>query len=332
MGSICLLVLLVVNAVLGKSALRYSLEDASDHFETFISTYEKEYDETERALRFEIFMKNLEKINNLNSRSDTAVFGITQFSDLTTEEFIQQYTGYRSSNSTANKAKTISKGPKINLKFGDAPESFDWRKQGVVSVVKDQRRCGSCWAFSTIATVESAYAIKTGQSVLLSEQQLVDCATNYCAGCQGGIPHYACEYLKLNGVMSADSYPYKGIDDQCKYNSENIRVQVKNCLDLLVSEDELANKLANIGPLSIAIDAGVLQQYHGGIIADNYCSGSQIDHAVVLVGYGTDENGIKYWVVKNSWGIGFGEQGYFRMQRGVNCLGVMNTPALAIEV
>ncbi|XP_047544552.1 thiol protease aleurain-like [Vanessa atalanta] len=332
MGAICLLVLLAVNAVLGKSALRYNPEDASDHFETFISTYEKEYDETEKAHRFEIFMKNLEIINYLNSRSKTAVFGITQFSDLTSEEFIQQYTGYRSSNHTANKTKVISKEPKINLKFEDTPESFDWREKGVVSDVKDQLHCGSCWAFSTIATVESAYAIKTNQSVLLSEQQLVDCVTDHCEGCRGGLPNYACEYLKLNGVMSADSYPYEGRDDQCKYNSKNIKVQVKNCLELSVSEDELANKLATIGPLSIAIDSHVLRHYHGGIIADDFCSGSKLNHAVLLVGYGTDGNGNKYWVVKNSWGVGFGEQGYFKMQRGVNCLSVMNTPPLAIAI
>ncbi|XP_046961306.1 thiol protease aleurain-like [Vanessa cardui] len=303
---------------MGKSALRYDLEDAYDYFETFIKTYGKQYDETEKAERFEIFKENLEKINDLNARSDNAVFGVTQFSDLTTEEFLQKHTGYRSIDDTDN---NVNKS-ETNLNLEDTPESFDWRSKGVVSVVRDQGNCGSCWAFSTMSNVESAYAIKTNQSVLLSEQQLVDCATDNCVGCNGGIAKYACEYLKSKGAMSEDSYPYIDGEGKCKYNSKNVVVQVKNCLELSVSEDELAT-----------IAGAALHHYYGGLIANNMCSESnKIDHAVLLVGYGTDEDGNKYWVGKNSWGPGFGEQGFFKMQRGVNCLSLMDKTALAIEV
>ncbi|XP_050361915.1 uncharacterized protein LOC126781132 [Nymphalis io] len=329
MSSICLVALFVVNTVLAKSILRYNPEDATEHFETFIRTYDKEYDETEKAVRFEIFMKNLEEINDLNKRSDSAVFGITEFTDLTSEEFIQQYTGYKRSNHTSNKTKPLrNSGKKTNMKLKDTPESFDWRDKGVVSAVKSQGQCGSCWAFSIIGNVESAYAIKTNKSVVLSEQQLLDCDKK-CGGCDGGDTTMACEYLQQYGSITERSYPYEASNGRCKYNSNKVKVNVASCMAVNVTEDKLAEKLISIGPLSIALDASALQTYHGGILTNDSCSATDINHAVLLVGYGTDEAGIKYWLVKNSWGTIFGEDGYFKMQRGVNCLAFMKDPHLS---
>ncbi|XP_064076655.1 uncharacterized protein LOC135194777 [Vanessa tameamea] len=256
--------------------------------------------------------------------------GITKFSDLTLEEFKQKYTGLKISNYT-DKAKTITEGPKINLKLKDIPDSFDWRSKGMVSIVRNQGTCRSCWAFSTIGNVESAYAIKTQQSVILSEQQLVDCANDHCNGCAGGTLLNACEYLQSHGAMSEDSYSYIGRDGQCKYNPNNVKVKVNDCLSLKVSEDELAEKLVTIGPLSVGIDSEALQQYNGEPITEG-CPGSTPDHAVLLVGYETDAVGNKYWLVKNSWGANWGDEGYFKMQRGVNCLNIMEIPAVTAIV
>ncbi|XP_046961305.1 procathepsin L-like [Vanessa cardui] len=320
----------MVNAVLGKSAIRYNLEDAYDHFETFIQTYEKEYDETEKAERFEIFMNNLEHINYLNSRNDSAIYGITKFTDLTAEEFQQKYTGLKIGNYTDD-TNIIRQYPILNMKLKEIPDSFDWRSKGVVTPARLQGDCGACWAFSIMGNIESAYAIKTQQTVILSEQQLVDCVTD-CNSCIDGFPINACRYLQSHGAMSEDSYPYVARTGPCKYNADNVKVKVTDCVSLKVSEDELAEKLVTIGPLSIAIASAALQAYNGEPITAKGCSGSPTNHAVLLVGYGTDANGMKYWLAKNSWGNNWGDQGYFKMQRGVNCLNIVDSPAVTAIV
>ncbi|XP_026489282.2 procathepsin L-like [Vanessa tameamea] len=322
-----LIVLFVVNSVLAKNILRYNLEDASKHFETFRRTYNKEYDGTEKALRFEIFVKNLEKINELNEGSDSPVFGITQFSDLTSEEFVQMYSGYKSDNRTAYLIDRSAMEEHYIAR--DIPESFDWRDKKVVGEVKNQGQCQCCWAFAVTGNLESAYAIKHNQSVRLSEQQLVDC-DKMCSGCNGGNVGVACEYLRQCGSMTEDKYPYEERDNVCRYNSTNIRVKVKSCRAIQVTEDELAYQLYSIGPLMIGVNSEKLQPYRGGLLTD--CKAGEINHAILLVGYGTDEDGNKYWLAKNSWGTVFGEHGYLRMLRGVNCLNLMAEPAITAVV
>lgn len=308
-----------------KNILRYSLEDARDHFENFIQTYNKEYDEEERAVRYEIFVKNLEKINSLNENSDGAVFGINKFSDLTSEEFVQRHTGYVSSNVSG----ICINSNDLNLKPVDVPEEFDWRQKRVVTAVKNQIHCGSCWAFSAIGTVESAYAIKTNQLVDLSEQELIDCDKK-SYGCRFGNPETALKYIQDNGATTEEVYPYEARDGMCRLNPQKVKVRVKNCVTVQAKEDEFAEKLLQLGPLSIAVDGEVVKHYLGGILKE--CKGRSVNHAVLLVGYGKGEDGKPYWLVKNSWGADWGENGYFRMPRGVNCVFVANTAPLGVVI
>ncbi|XP_061378719.1 uncharacterized protein LOC133319209 [Danaus plexippus] len=306
----------VYSRELGQKHL-YSLEEAPTLFEQFIKDYNKEYDEIEKEERFKIFVNNLKDINAMNERSSNAVYGINKFSDLSKEEFVKFYTGLKREESPSNEDHKKTDLPKsFNV---TAPDQFDWRKKGVVSSVKNQRFCGSCWAFSVAGNVESINAIKTGKLIDVSEQQLVDC-DEWNFGCSGGMPLLAMSYFHKKGAMSLESYPYVGKEGQCRYNSSKVVIRLKDYQYFIaLSEDEIKEYLYNIGPLSIDIDSSQIHHYKGGIVIKECQEVKKTNHAVLLVGYGK-ENGVEYWIVKNSWGQNWGEKGYFRIQRGVNCL------------
>ncbi|XP_050667715.1 uncharacterized protein LOC126967282 [Leptidea sinapis] len=204
------------------------------------------------------------------------------------------------------------------------PDSFDWRDKNVVTPVKNQGACGSCWAFSCIGSVESQYAIKNQRLALFSEQQLVDC-DDRSFGCAGSMGiDYPFLYLMEKGGLLESDYPYIGMDGVCQYKQEKVQVKLSGCRSLVVNGDEekLKALIYKYGPASIAVAASELKSYRGGIVSDYTCYDYSVNHAVLLVGYGS-EGGVPYWIVKNSWGSEWGENGFFRMQRGVNCLNLL---------
>jgi len=208
------------------------------------------------------------------------------------------------------------------------PESHDWRAYGAVSGVKDQGQCGSCWAFSTVGNIEGQYAIKYKQMKLFSEQQLVSC-DNYDGGCQGGWMERAMTYIQYNGgLTTSDVWPYYSGNNNAGYcyqiSQNQVAVQVVKSEILSTDETEIKKALYSRGPLAVVLNAGAsLQYYVKGIIdLSSYdCNPWNLDHAVLIVGYGT-ENGKDYWIVKNSWGYWWGENGFFRIARGKGTCGI----------
>lgn len=202
-----------------------------------------------------------------------------------------------------------------------APPSVDWRDRGVVSNVKDQKHCGSCYAMATISSIESQLILKTGKVVELSVQEIVDCARNYeTFGCDGGLKFRVFDYVKDNsGITSALDYPYVGANGECK-SSRNVKVPIKlkSFVELKPKDEEMLKQaVAQVGPIVVAMDINheSLMRYSGGIYYEPNCS-DDTNHALLLVGYG-NVNGTDFWIVKNSFGVKWGEGGFLRIARNL---------------
>ena len=298
-------------------------------FQKFMNKYNKKYESIREYLgRYIVFKRNVMKL--LKQKNLSYKTGITKFFDLTRQEFAKTYL-----NLNYGAMNVVNLKPyKMNAK-NDSPDSWDWRDKGVVAPVKDQASCGSCWAFSAVANLEGLYAQNKGTLVRLSEQLLVDC-DYYDSGCNGGLMEYAFTFLQENGgINTEDDYPYVGYQQSCAADpSKYVDMQVTGynalCDFSECDEGEMKDFLYETGPLSVALNADPLMWYESGIIDDDSCDPSALDHGVTLVGYGT-EDGVDYWLVKNSWGEGWGEDGYFRMVRGKGMCGI-NTYVITATV
>ncbi|XP_041004830.1 thiol protease aleurain-like [Juglans microcarpa x Juglans regia] len=290
-------------------------------FARFAHRYGKRYETGEEMkLRFEIFSENLKLIRSTNRKGLSYKLAVNHFADWTWEEFQRHRLGA---------AQNCSATLKGNHKLTDVvlPETKDWREEGIVSPVKDQGHCGSCWTFSTTGALEAAYAQAFGKGISLSEQQLVDCAgafNNF--GCSGGLPSQAFEYIKYNGGLDTEeAYPYAGKDGACKFSAENVGVQVLDSVNItLGAEDELKHAVAIVRPVSVAFQVvNSFRFYKEGVYTSDTCGTTPMDvnHAVLAVGYGVEDD-ISYWLVKNSWGENWGDSGYFKMELGKNMCGI----------
>jgi len=196
--------------------------------------------------------------------------------------------------------------------------SVDWRNENKVSSVKNQGQCGGCWAFSSVGAIESAWAIKHNILYDLSEQELIDCSSKN-NGCEGGSMDLAFQYVIENGLCSNVSYPYTAQDGSCDDNCKTL-VQISNYSDILENSEKMLALAVQHQPVSVAIQANKrsFQMYQSGIYSDIDC-GFELDHGVLLVGYGYDKKyDMDYWIVKNSWSTSWGENGYIRIQKGIN--------------
>ncbi|XP_027343842.1 ervatamin-B-like [Abrus precatorius] len=289
---------------------RTQLESSvANTFQQWMSQYERSYaDVAEKEKRFKIFMRNLEYIENFNNGANKSyVLGLNQFADLTYEEFIASRTGLK----LPTLYSTNSVAPILNL--SDVPPSMDWREKQAVTNVKDQGQCGSCWAFSAVAAMEGIVKIKTGKLISLSEQELVDCNQ----GCGGGFMDKAFNYVKQNqGLASENDYPYQGVVGTCQ-NGMARAAQISGYVDVPANNEEQLLQAVAMQPVSVIISTDKeFHLYKEGIFTGP-CETFTQDHAVTAIGYGTMEDGTKYWLVKNSWGEGWGERGYMRLQRDV---------------
>ncbi|CAM8981586.1 unnamed protein product [Rhodiola kirilowii] len=290
-------------------------------FARFAHKYGKRYETAEEIkLRFEIFRDNLKLIRMSNKKERSYTLAVNEFADWTWEEF----RGHR-----LGAAQNCSATDKGNHQLTDAvlPDLKDWREVGIVSPVKDQGHCGSCWTFSTTGALEAAYSQAFGKGISLSEQQLVDCARPFNNfGCSGGLPSQAFEYIKYNGGLDTEeAYPYTGKDGACKFSSVNIGVKVIDSVNITQgAEDELKHAVGAVRPVSVAFEVvSGFRFYSEGVYTSDSCGRDPMDvnHAVLAVGYGV-EDGVPYWLIKNSWGSSWGDHGYFKMELGKNMCGV----------
>jgi len=274
---------------------------------------------------FNNWLENREKINNHNNPFELE---LNFFADIN-HSLYKDKQGYNS--------KMFKSKNKLNSlclpKDPTLPPHFDWREMGVVTPVKNQGQCGSCWAFSAVASMEGQHAMKTSKLLSLSESQIVNCDSTD-EGCLGGWPDGAFEYAIKNGMELEKDFPYQPIDGNCTYNKSKVAARFSNFTDVIGGEYALQKAVVEIGPISVAIDASGFnfQYYKEGVYYDKQCSSQMLDHAVLVVGYGTTSNGTDYWIVKNSWGENWGNKGYIWMSRnrGNNC-GIASKPSYPIN-
>jgi len=282
---------------------------AHKQFINFMGHHNKQYKSDEEFMqRLSVFQTNLKRYDEWNSNSTpgSAWFGVTQFSDLTDEEFSEMYL-------MKNLPPYEPTGGLLEVDMNvKAPTTWDWRTKGVVSAVKNQGQCGSCWAFSATENIESVWKIKGNSLPILSPQQIVDCDKD-CYGCGGGWPYRAVNYVKsAGGQDSEQSYPYHARNQQCQFKPGNVVAKVTGYKSVSKDETQIQTALTTTSPFSICVDASRWSSYKGGVMMATQC-GHNTDHCVQLVGY--DATGsTPYWIVRNSWGTGWGESGIIRLQ------------------
>eukprot|EP01099_Mayorella_cantabrigiensis_P001005 TRINITY_DN141_c0_g1_i5.p1 TRINITY_DN141_c0_g1~~TRINITY_DN141_c0_g1_i5.p1 ORF type:complete len:337 (-),score=77.85 TRINITY_DN141_c0_g1_i5:148-1158(-) len=296
----------------------FSEQEYADAFEQWVETHNKRYDSEELLYRFRVFSQNMDFVARFNTEEHTYEVGLNRFADLTNTEFMERYAGLH-----APLVHTIdSEHLYVPEQTQALPASLDWRSKGVVTAVKDQGACGSCWSFSTTGSVEGAWALNYSL-VSLSEQNLMDCSWSYGnRACNGGWMDNAFKYIIANGGIDTEaSYPYKAVSSYtCLYNSAYRGAKITSYKDVTSgSEPALQNAVVYRGPVSVAIDAShsSFQLYKSGVYYEPACSSTQLDHGVLVVGYGSS-SGSDYWIVKNSWGTSWGQAGYIWMARNKN--------------
>jgi len=291
-------------------------------FEEYVEDFGKVYTSAEdRKLHQEIFNIKLREVIEFNAdSSQTWKKGVNQFTDMTVAEF-QAYKGLNTEQMYARKLSL----PRASIPYTrTVPDSVDWRTKNAVSPVKNQGGCGSCWAFSAVESIESSVFLNTGKMPILSPQNIVSCTPNpqHCGGtggCDGATPELAFDYTKAKNIASEADYPYTARTGTCKEGKKTatvsgyVKLGENNYTDLLQA-------VANVGPISISVDANAWGAYSSGVF--NGCAKAPrnviIDHAVQLVGYGTDSSKKDYWIIRNSWGGSWGEKGYMRMARAAD--------------
>jgi len=305
-----LLGLLVLASALTETEYRTAFDD-------FKVQFGKTYLESEENHRYTVFKSNLDFVNSWDAEARGFEVGINEFADLSTEEF-----------------KSLYNGMNVNLPYDPVEENWpatiqvtgdtvNWANKGAVTPIKNQGQCGSCWSFSATGSLEGEKFIKTGTLTSLSEQNLCDCSTSYGnQGCQGGLMDNAFKYVIANkGIDTESSYPYTATGpNSCRFNPANIGDTISSYHDVQRGSESALQSAVNTQPISVGIDAGhnSFQLYKSGVYYEPACSATQLDHGVLAVGYGTDNSGTAYWVVKNSWGASWGMKGFIQMSKGRN--------------
>jgi C1A family cysteine protease len=280
-------------------------------FKEWMQKYNKAYGLSETKMRFAIWNKMYDFIQEHNAKGESWTAGLNQFSDLTGEEFSSIYTGY---NWKPNRHRNVKLLDETNL-----ATSVDWVTAGAVTAIKNQGQCGACWSFSTTGALEGLYFINDGTLISFSEQQLIDCSSSYGnQGCNGGLMDDAFKYVEAKGIMRESDYGYLAKSGTCKYNVSKTVFKNTGYTDVKADTPTQLLAAVNKGPVSIAIEAdqNVFQSYTSGIINSTSC-GTSLDHGVLVVGY----NGTSYWIVKNSWGTTWGESGFVKIAYGTQSSG-----------
>jgi len=313
-----LLLLLVVGVALVSG---FTEDEYRTKFSEWMAEHGKIYTSEEFSHRFNIFSRNMDYVEEWNSQGSSTVLGLNKMADLSNSEYRNIYLGTR-----INRAAELEKAkhnPFISIPETPLADIVDWRTKGVLTPIKDQGQCGSCWSFSTTGSTEAAHYLATGKLVSLSEQNLMDCSyTHGNLACEGGLMTSAFDYIiKNKGIDTEESYPYTAQTHlTCHYSVAQIGATISSYKVVAAGSESALQAAVSVTPVSIAIDAShnSFQLYKSGTYYEPSCSASNLDHGVLVVGYGSSNTTDDYWIVKNSWGTSWGLTGYIQMARNRN--------------
>lgn len=267
----------------------------------------------EEQYRKNVFIQSYDTVVKHNKNSqNTYKLGLNDFADLDEDEFMAKFTGYKA----PQKPKKKNYKP---IEVESLSANVDWRDHKAVTPVKDQRACGSCWAFSATGALEGASSIFHNKQYSFSEQQLVDCSDGDYGnkGCKGGNMDNAFEYVIEQGIMLEEDYKYIGRRDsehKCFWDHKKVKDTIKDFYDIPETNQDLVKALSQ-QPVSVGINALPIKLYRSGVYSDWVNCPGHLNHGVLVVGYGQTDDGQKYWIVKNSWGSLWGDDGYFKLER-----------------
>ena len=308
------------------SPLSGNINTYNKYFIDYINKYSKSYNSSCFFDKMQNFQDNTDYIENHNKKNKSWSLDVNKYTDMNTFEFTHQINKY-----IKRELKIHPLKENFNLSKS-LPETWDWSLQGAVTPVKNQGQCGSCWTFSVTGAVEGINYITKHNLVSLSEQELVSCDRNDSFGCSGGEMTQGFLYVKKFGLCTEKDYPYTANNSVCKKNmcSKSSKIKIKDYNIVLPGNENLLKQYVYKQPISIAIQANLPDffLYSKGIYNNSTC-GKILDHGVLLVGWGVDNN-IPYWKIKNSWGEDWGESGYIRLYRGNNQCGLADQPSYPI--
>ena len=299
-------------------------------FKSWMTTHEKEYNSpSEYQYRLEIFHKKLLKIEEVNSSQNDYEFGINKFSDLTSEEFVAKYTdGGQFSEASEIEMVELPEGqsPAKQLSQSSGGVVVDWRRQGYVGPIRDAGECQAYYSFAAVDAIEFSYAQRTGGYTELSKQQIIDCAGGYLAhGCSSGSTLGALKYVIAKGLATEINYPYVQRTQNCNYNPQTAAERVRHWYGIRPYSGNQLESAVNHSVVSVKVNARYLQDYKGGIYTGS-CS-PLINNSCSIVGYGS-QDGVDYWIVRMSYGTGYGINGYLKIQK---ILGALNSGKCGIN-
>ena len=314
----------IVVAIVFALALAASAALHEHEFAQWARKYGKSYTAADLSMRLKIFSDNLDFINDHNTNANaTFSMALNHFADLSHSEFLSTYVK-RTKSETQKRDLDVDV---IEQPADDYPKSVsalptavDWRNQKMVTPVKDQGNCGSCWSFAAVGAMESAWLLANHSIAIQSEQQMLDCVYSVKDICEeGGDEGDALDWtVKVNGSMSEAAYPYTMKDaSPCKFNRTLSVARFVRHIHVKPHSDETALATAIVDrPTTIAMDASQrsFQHYEKGVYQDAHCKNGMddLDHAILAVGFGVDTaSGENYYIVKNSWGVNWGLAGFF---------------------
>jgi len=334
-------------------------EEIISIYHDYLNEFQKDLGDMPEVMgvKFVNFKDTVHRVRAQNAKKSSWEAGLNQFSDMSDEEFMA-YNGLDTPmdeqicSATERNSKPYNFGPEKKTS-----KNFNWQDEGVVSDVKDQKNCGACWTFSTVGALEAHANIVTedkredSSRNHFSEQQLLECARvefdNY--GCKGGLPSHAFEYIRYSGGIATEiDYPYEATDEaeacQWEYNVNEVDwkgTHLYTSGSFNITEDdevEAAEVLENVGPVAVSYEVVPdFRDYRSGVYKSDLCTEVgplKVNHAVLATGFGVEDDGTEYWIIKNSWGFRWGDEGYFKMERNVNLcsIGVCNSIPTDVEL